>query len=457
MIRVNKDFFVPKYVNGRFSWNAEKERIQFDSREKAVKEAEKSEFTITNGYKFASSMNQREESVFRKEFQRPENSYDPDVILIQDIKNLVTFLSPHDVITQDFLVFLNNGAVNLLLRALIIYFENFLKVAEFILIRRDDICGENARAESEESIKIKRVFSEHLSQYRIIIAREYSKIVLCLGDLKPFSHLPPLANASTKRDQEFHELFLAFCIQIVWIAMHRRCFNLIETEINRLFRSEHFQLGRSNIQFTKAEARLLYGKNYRRCNYRAQNSPLIQELMNVEYRNSPILWIGKRKYRGTDLRIMQLELEFIVPSSHLVLVDITRGILGHPKILYNSLLRFDREMARTRNFTEGDDPYRLVRQPYLEWPHLDEEKIRKLSKTYATVFELKAMPRDIWTQATFKKWAHIKRVTKHFEEKNILEELTLKCKNALQDNSHDLSVQEILKNFIARKKKHRKF
>uniref|UniRef100_A0A1A9Z5E3 Uncharacterized protein n=1 Tax=Glossina pallidipes TaxID=7398 RepID=A0A1A9Z5E3_GLOPL len=406
MIRVSKDFFVPKYVNGRFTWNAEKERIQFDSREKAVKEAENTQFIVTNGYKFASSMNQREESIFRKEFQRSENSYDADVVLIQDIKNVVTFLAPRDVITRDFLLFLNSDSVNLLLRAMILYFENFLKLAEFILIRRDDICGENAQTESEESIKLKRVFSEHLSQYRILIAREYSKIVLCSGDLKPFYHVVPVANVSmTKRDQNIHELFLAFCIQIVWIAMHRRCFNLIETEINRLFRSEHFQLRRSKTQFTKAEARLLYGKNYRRCNYRAQNSPLIQELTNVEKHNLPILWLGKRKYRGTDLRIMQLELEFIVPSCHLTLIDSSRGILGHPKILYNTLLRLDWEKVRTQNFTKGDDPYRLIRQPYLELPHLDEEKIRKLSKTYATDCELTGLSRNKWTQATFKKWA----------------------------------------------------
>jgi len=51
----------------------------------------------------------------------------------------------------------------------------------------------------------------------------------------------------------------------------------------------------------------LYGRNNKIVNYRTQISPLIQELEHVAEEDMPILWIGERKYRGTDVRIAEME------------------------------------------------------------------------------------------------------------------------------------------------------
>lgn len=144
MIRIHTDNFVPKYVNGTWLWNDQQEKLEFDSHEAASKELSKEEFITIGGFKFLANIDQLEEMIFRQEFQRSDTTHDYEVILLQDIKNLVLFLAPPEILTKDFIYFLNTKTVQRFLKALIIYFEYFLKLVEFVLIRRDEISGEKA-------------------------------------------------------------------------------------------------------------------------------------------------------------------------------------------------------------------------------------------------------------------------------------------------------------------------
>lgn len=412
---------------------------------------------VVGGYRFRMHITQVEELTFRQEFQRGDLTHDADVILIQDIKNLALFLSPSEIVTKDLVRFLNTNTVHAFLKALIIYFEYFLKTVEFVLIRRDDISGEKAQIQSEESTEIKRIFSEHLSQYRLLLAREYSEILLGNGEMKRFYHITPIVNISQSiKDQHFHESFLAICTQVVWIALHRRDLELIDFEMNRLFRSEHFKLIRSErFQFSDVEASMLYGRNYKRCNYRAQNSPLIQELRGVQKENSPILWIGERLYRGNDLRIAQIELEFIVPESQLCLIDVSHGILGHPKKLYDTMLNIDWDSVRLQNYSKMYDPYCIVRKPYLSIPQLDAQKLRKHCRTYESYYRLHHL-NEGWNRKMMHKWFRRDEIVKYFKTEAMLTDIWMMCRREVEDTSYGPSVDEITKKFLAQKEKLRK-
>lgn len=457
MIRIHTDNFVPKYVNGTWLWNDQQEKLKFDSHEAASKELSKEEFVTIGGFKFLANINQLEEMIFRQEFQRSDTTHDYEVILLQDIENLVLFLAPPEILSKDFIYFLNTKTVQRFLKALIIYFEYFLKLVEFVLIRRDEISGEKAQLQSEESTKIKRIYSQNLSQYRLLLAREYGEILLGNGEMSKFYHIKPIVNISQSiKDKWFHESFLAFCTICVWIAMFRRDLELIDMEMNRLFRSEHFSLVRSErYQFSAIEASMLYGKNYKRCNYRAQNSPLIMELNNVEKQNVPLLWLGERKYRGTDLRILQIELEFIVPDSQLCLIDVSHGILGHPKKIYDTLLNINWEAVRFQNYSELYDPYRIIRQPYLEIPKLNAELIREQSEKYESYYQLKHNYEG-WDKKMLKKWLNRDDIIKYFKTEGILTDVWSKSQKEIKDTSYGPSVEEIIKKFLARKEKLRK-
>lgn len=451
MRRIHNSNFVPKFSLGKWTWNKNLERLEFEPIKDA--ELEKQDYVKTCGFKFNKSLNQLEELIFLQEFQRSELTHDADVILVQDIKNIVLFLAPTEIITKDFVLFLHTFTVDRFLRALIIYFEYYLKMVEYVLIRRDEISGEKAQIQSEDTNEIKRIYSSHLTQHRLLLAREYSIIIAGDGEMKPFYHITPIVNISQSiKDKRFHETFLAFSTQMVWIAMHRRAYDYIDLEMYRLFRSEHFKLKRyAHINFTDAEANMLYGKNYKRVNYRAQNSPLIQELANVSNENLPILWIGERKYRGTDLRIHQLELEYIVPDSQLTLIDVCHGILGHPKKIYNTLLNINWEEVRFQNYSHIYDPYQLVRQPMLKITHIDAEKIRKHAQKFDTYYHVR-LQYERASKAVIDKWCRRDAVIAYFTTEGMITNIVTQCERELVRDSYGPSVKEITSKFLARKK-----
>uniref|UniRef100_A0A1A9VVM8 Protein phosphatase 1 regulatory subunit 36 n=1 Tax=Glossina austeni TaxID=7395 RepID=A0A1A9VVM8_GLOAU len=431
MIRLHREDVVPRYVNGRWVWNEENETFKFNSRNEAKKE-----FVVTGGYKFLASLNQLEELVFRQDYQRSAKSFDADVVTTRDVVNLVTFLAPDEMMNKNFLQLINSFTVRLFLKALILYFNYFLKVVEFILIRRDE---KTSSLSSNESAQIQLILSSHLTQYRLLVARAYSVIIMGERDVKKFHHIQPFTKISmTRKDRTLHEQFLAFCTQFIWIIMHRRAYDIIDMEMNRLFRSEHFKLTRNEqIRFTGTEARMLYGKNYRRRDYRNQSSPLIQEISNVEKHNLPILWLGKRKYRGTDLRIKVLELEFVVNTAHSSLISASHGILGHPRHLYNTLLEPDWEAIRFSNFSKNYDPYYIVTQPSLKIPDLNEEEIRKLSKTYDSYYTL-ATYTEFWSDEEINKWMRRSRT------EGAVIDIWTKCRIDIAEKSLGSSVTEMM-------------
>ncbi|XP_055923343.1 protein phosphatase 1 regulatory subunit 36-like [Eupeodes corollae] len=415
MIPIYKDRVVPKFTTGIWSWNTAKEKPNFLSWEGKNVEHEHN-VQSSSGYKFKAFINQMEEVIFRDEFANiSENTDEAEIVRIEDIKNLVLFLAPSEFITNKFITFIHNKTVDKFFNALIIYFEHFLRLVEFILIRRDEVSGETtAQVQSTESAKIKRIYSEHLSQYRIILAREYSEIVMGSGEMAPFYHLNTLVKISkTHVDRCLYEMLLAFSTQLVWIAHSRRAYETIDCEMNRLFRSDHFKLNRKDpIDFSYVEEDLLYGYNNKRVNFRRQNSPLIQELRNVSRQNLPILWIGEKKYRGNDLRMQQIEMELILPDSDLCLIDIKHGILGNPKSLFNTMFEVDAGPMRIRGHSENYDPYFMVRQPYLEIPNLDEIRVRS-KEHLESYFDFKDR-RFQYVKKMFIKWKRRDKIIENY-------------------------------------------
>lgn len=198
--------------------------------------------------------------------------------------------------------------------------------------------------------------------------------------MKRFHHLHNKQNRSmTERDSMLFEMFLSFCTRVVWITMFRKSYNIIDFEINRLFRSGHFNVAEKQlpncIKFTRSEQQILYGPNDVRVNYRNQRSPLILEILRVKPKNTEVLTIGEHIYRGKNPRLKELQLEYATPESQLSFAYIQHGILGHPKSLYNTLLTLDLNAVRKDNYSINYDPYNLVTPTCIKIPrNSDTEK-----------------------------------------------------------------------------------
>ncbi|KAH8354481.1 hypothetical protein KR084_012044, partial [Drosophila pseudotakahashii] len=443
MKRVHVDNYAPKYYSGKWSWNAEKDCLHFQAHNDLENARER--YITTNGYKFLRTMDQEEELIFRQEYVRAKSN-NSDTVVMRDIRDLVLYLMPREFLTYMFVEFMHEPPVHSVLHALVIYFEYYLRLVEFVLVRRDELAGQ---VQSEQTIDMKRTFSVNLSQYRMMVARNYCEIIKGKGLMAKYYHMKEISNISaTIRDKYFHEQFLAVAIQIVWICMHRRAYYIIEMEMNRLFRSEHFVSAHPEyLKFTEAERSLLYGRNSKNLNYRVQISPLVQELEYVAPEDLPILWIGRRKYRGTDARIAQLEMEYIVPGSQLHLIDVSHGILGHPKKLYNTLLNLDWPAVRFSNFSEQFDPYHIIRRPHLVIPKLGELKMRQMNETYEHFYKFSRVFEPV-THHQICNWVKRDIRIKFFRSGGLLTNVVSRCEKELGSACEGPRIDKIIAHYF---------
>ncbi|KAH8241932.1 hypothetical protein KR038_000780 [Drosophila bunnanda] len=455
MKRVHKDNYVPKYKSGIWSWDSEKDCLKFHAHNDLENARER--YISTNGVKFLRTIDQEEELIYRQEFSRPTNSFAADVVAIPDIRDLVLYLMPDEFLSYKFIEFMHQPQVEELVHSLIIYFEYFLRMVEFVMIRRDEISGQMAQMQSEQTNDMKRTLSVYLSQYRMLVARNYCEILGDKDNMAKFYHLNMVVKYSdTTGDKHFHEKFLAVLVQIVWICMYRRAYFVIEMEVNRLFRSEHFVSAHDKYPvFSPTERSFLYGRNNKNVNYRSQESPLVQELKLVPPEDLPILWIGKRKYRGTDRRIAEMELEYIVPGPQLCLIDVAHGILGHPKYLYNTLLHLDWPSVRYSNFSEEFDPYHIIRQPHLQVPKLDELKMRKMCENYDQFYDILNVF-DPVSHFQICKWLRRKMTIKLYRSGGLLTNVVSRCEKELSSTYTGPRVDQIVSHYIADISKKRK-
>lgn len=217
---------IPKYVSGQWSWNKPKECIRFrrttiDKLPDCALPAPRLKF----GIQFKDYMDEIEEDLFLQKFARPGYSKDSDVITIQDIKDVALFTAPRGSYTRNLVKFLHTPTVDEFFNDLIIYFEHFLKLVEFLIIRRDEM---QTKILDTRSVRLEKMLAEYLVQHRLLLAREYSKIVLGWKDTSRYHHLANRSKQSkTEKDSLFFETFLCFCTRIVWIAMHRKSYSVI--------------------------------------------------------------------------------------------------------------------------------------------------------------------------------------------------------------------------------------
>lgn len=217
---------IPKYVSGHWSWHNRSECIRFqqnpiDKLPDCALPAPKLKF----GIQFKDYMDEVEEDLFLEQFVRPEYSKDSDVITIQDIKDVALFTAPRNSYSCNLIKFIHSPTVDEFFNDLIIYFEHFIKLVEFLIIRRDEV---ETKILDMRSVRLEQMLAEYLVQHRLLLAREYAKIVLGYKETATFHHLANKSKQSkTEKDSIFYETFICFCTRIVWIAMHRKSYSVI--------------------------------------------------------------------------------------------------------------------------------------------------------------------------------------------------------------------------------------
>jgi Protein phosphatase 1 inhibitor len=162
-----------KFKNGHWAWT-EQENSKLTFHSNARDKETKPQFNSFNaGLKFSDHIDVAGEKIFREIFQRPNSLYDSDVVTLQDVKNLVLFLLKSKV-PRKFIEFVNSTTFDRFLHSIMLYMDLFLQILELLLIRRDEESGGKTR--DTYSLKVEQLLAKRLSDRRLLVAREYSKV-----------------------------------------------------------------------------------------------------------------------------------------------------------------------------------------------------------------------------------------------------------------------------------------
>ncbi|XP_018580026.1 uncharacterized protein LOC108917761 [Anoplophora glabripennis] len=290
---------------------------------------------------------------FRKIYQRKVKLTEPDVVTIQDIKDVVIFTCDVTGLTPEFISYFHSEAMDRFLRSLIIYFQYYFQVWNALQLRRKE-----AKRKLRQPIVtlLENRVRDDLSDMRSMVARDYAIILLGIGDAKKFHHMNNQNNESfSDRDRRLFEPLVLMATRVVWIALCRRYLSLIEKELNRLLRTkvfspyEHKLVKNAAFNTTPEEDRILMGKACRFEQKLLHRSPAIQEIIldNHDYR---MLSIGVTDIHCDDRRQVFLEAAYSAPEEQLEKLQVPVGILGIPRKYFDPMLK-PRELSTTRRMS----------------------------------------------------------------------------------------------------------
>ncbi|XP_077294870.1 uncharacterized protein LOC143917261 [Arctopsyche grandis] len=247
----DEDVFI--FENGTWIWDTVENRLAFKAFTDHDKEQSHKQRTPSWMVKFKDEDNVLEQLRFTKKYQRKIHNGEPDVIILQDVKDVVLFTAPISLLNKEVINVLHTQAYDRFVRTLIVYTQYFLRVSKTLKLR---IQEGRYKIRLPISDLVEKQWEDNLSDMRVIVAKEY------------FNFLHENHKSNHETESHFMEMLLRLTVQIIWISLNRTNFNIIDIEINRLVRGEAFNISfhLSKDQWAKSlterEKITLFGKSF---------------------------------------------------------------------------------------------------------------------------------------------------------------------------------------------------
>ncbi|XP_076165484.1 protein phosphatase 1 regulatory subunit 36 isoform X1 [Ptiloglossa arizonensis] len=299
-------------------------------------------FLILN---FHETLSQREKIRFRRQYLRKISPNEPNVIILQDIKDLVMFLLATPISPQ-FVNLFHLPAMDRFLRAVIIYFQYYVTIWEELMEKR---AATMKKAPNPLAKSYRSRFADNLQNLRCVLGREYADLIVGCQDSIQYHHMSggkkgtiSIIQSQGEKGLRMFEVLICMAHRVVWIALQRKYFTLIEIELHRLFRTDSYNIAerRSSSQIMQDiltdDIKILYGHKLQEKRKLLRNSPLIEELIfsNCDYR---LLSLGMGG-DSSDERILYLQNALLIEEDKLHELGIRVGILGDNKAHYDLML-----------------------------------------------------------------------------------------------------------------------
>ncbi|XP_069688669.1 protein phosphatase 1 regulatory subunit 36-like isoform X2 [Periplaneta americana] len=221
-----------------------------------------------------------------------------------------------------------------------ILYNSLFQIFDILVQRRGDA---ETKLHHPRVLEVENKYRSDLRMLRSMVGREYCILLLGSGNLFCFHHMANRQHTSAgERDTRLFELLYRLSARVVWIALRRRFSNLIEEELNRLFRTDVFNLMRRQIHrfstaglATSHENSILHGTGLDKAVLLGESPACLELLREKDYR---MLGIGYVNFETKDPRMKFFEMLYDSPEEDLVHKGITIGILGLPRVDFDIML-----------------------------------------------------------------------------------------------------------------------
>ncbi|CAG9769540.1 unnamed protein product [Ceutorhynchus assimilis] len=291
------------------------------------------------------------QSKFRKHYQRKVKFFDKAVATIQDVKDVAIFTSKIDDLFPEFIGFFHTVSMDRFLRSMVVYFQYYLQVWNKMQLRRKEA---SRKLRQPIVTELENEVRDNLADLRSMVSRDYAAILMGICDAKKYHHMNNKNNDSlSDKDRRLFEMLIYMTTKVVWIALFRKNFLLIEKETNRLLRTNHYSpiehAGKPTPKDSQEEQRVLVGQSFQRERRLKHRSPAIQEIIFADH-DYRLLSIGINDIPGADTRIRYLEIAYAAPEELLVENNIAVGVLGVERKYLDTVLK-PKDISTTKKRT----------------------------------------------------------------------------------------------------------
>lgn len=341
---------------------------------------------------YRETLDDSEKIRFRKHYLRKVTPDEPDIIILQDIKDLVLFLLVTSISPQ-FINFLHLPIVDRFLRALIFYFQHYMEIWEDLVQER---AATMKKAPNPFARGHRSRYADEMHALRCVLGREYADLLLGCRDGPRYHHMMTdekraVTQSQGEKDLRIYEALISVAHRVVWIALQRKHFTLIELELHRLLRTEAYntaqrQSGSRLIQdMLKDDIRILHGlQTTLKTRKLLRNSPLPHELMYADC-DYHLLSLGVVDIDVHQPKIAYLRNALLADEEILAQLEIKVGILGHNRSDYDIMLMP----------YEPEEPVKPMEIGLLDQKLLETRKCIFVSKILEQIEEIESLPEEI--------------------------------------------------------------
>ncbi|KAJ2950545.1 hypothetical protein O0L34_g8792 [Tuta absoluta] len=351
------------FENGHWDWDEEKNELIFISHA----DEDVNEITLTKGahtgtVHFKDDIDFHDQLRFKNRYQRKVKFGQREVVTLQDVKDVAIFTAPTNFMSEMLINMLHRPTTERFIRALILYCQYYLQIVEVMENRKKSL---DKTVRTPQSDEIENEYRDNLCDLRLLVAKQYCTITIGSCDMKRYHHMGAYKRQSlSHRDAHLWETFIRICVQIVYIALGRVSYNLIETEVNRLFKTERFNTVERNhpidfITYMTPEDRNVFLSHCLRNDTKFRTcSPMVDEVFCHRYKDYRLLSLADVKHDKLSPRLRYLQQALAAAEENFETQKTVVGILGLPRTRFDTSYGSMKGPGSTKKGSLKDEPKR---------------------------------------------------------------------------------------------------